>query len=258
MKKIQKTKADGRTLLIVITAVLLTGILAVGLLAKYRSDNQKQAELIASQFHFSSDYLEEGKTKTYEITDWMNGFDIQLYNYEKENEALISADDIEYQVQLSDPGKWGLTDNHNGEFKKDEGKTSQTIRINPQNGVNENDQITVTVTTTKPFKKTLSATFVMKGKNQPDYTIVDKKDGTMMLTIQSNSYSGDINIQWPSDKYVPDNTDPLMESWTNSTKTNTNQSVKTEKNTTYELLFFKKTTESVTSSTGSGTQIILS
>ena len=241
-----------RRFLLLIAAVFLTGILAGGLLAKYRSDNQKQAEMIASQFHVSSDYLEENGA-TYEITDWQDGFDIQLYNYEKENVALISEDDITYTVQLSDNSKWLCHDQKKGKITKSTEKTSQKIRITPQAGAAEGDKVTVTVHITEPFTKTLSATFTMKGKNEPEYSLTDQENGTVLLTVQSNGYNGDITIKWNENKYAPDNTNILMESWTGSS-----HALTVQKNTTYTLLFFKKSADSINESKGSGTTISLS
>ena len=267
-KKIKKKNTGARRnrmLLILLSAVLITGILAGGLLAKYRSENQKQAEMISSQFHVSSDYLAENNP-SYEITDWKAGFDIQLYNYEKENTALISDDEITYKVDLSEglkdkeektlqQDKWTYSDTHNGKIAKSSEKQAQSIKIRPapQSAVMENDSVTVTVTITSPFTKTLSATFTMKGKSQPDYTIKDQNDGSILVTIQSNSYDGDITVEWSADKYAPDNTNPLMANWTNPSQT-----LPVQKNTTYELLFFKKSVETITGNSGSGTTISLS
>lgn len=239
-----------RNLAIFLTAVLATGLLAGGLLAKYRSDNQKQAEMISAQFHVSSDYLtEEGSS--YDITDWQNGFEIQLYNYEKENTALISEDDITYEVSLSDTTKW-KTGKLNGTIRKSSEKQSQSIKITPTSA-SAGESITVTVNITKPFTKTLKATFTLKGKSQPNYTITDNEDGSILVTIQSNSYSGDFTVNWKEEKYTPDNTNPLMTEWKNSSQT-----ITVQKNTTYELLFFKKSVESINNTSGSGTTISLS
>lgn len=255
-KKKNTGTRGNRKLTILLIAVLITGILAGGLLAKYRSDNQKQAEMIAAQFHVSSDYLtEDASGPTYNITDWQNGFDIHLYNYEKENTALISEDDITYEVELSDTSKW-TSDPQNkttATIKKSNERQSQTIRIIPQSTVSENDSVTVTIKISQPFTKTLSATFKMRGKNEPDYSIEDQNDGTVLVTIQSNSYSGNMEITWNQDKYAPDNTNPQMETWNSSP-----QIFSIQKNTTYELLFFKKSVESTSGTSGSGTTISLS
>lgn len=255
-KKNTGTKGK-RILAIFLTAILLTGILTVGLLAKYRSHNQKQAELISSQFHVSSDYLAErdssGQYPSYEITDWQDGFDIQLYNYEKENTALISDDVITYDVTLSDASKWTYTDTNNGKIEKSNEKQSQSIKIIPPQTAGESDSVTVTIKTLTPFTKTLSATFIMCGKSEPNYSIQDQNDGTVLLTIRSNGYNGNIEINWNSDKYAPDNTNSQMESWTGNS-----QKLIVQKNTTYELLFFKKTVDTIAEMSENGTRISLS
>ena len=241
-----------RKLAVLLVAVLITAILAGGLLAKYRSDNQKQAEMIASQFHVSSDYLTENNP-SYDITDWKSGFDIQLYNYEKENTALISEDEIKYKVSLSDTSKWAFSDTHDGMIARSTEKQLQSIRIIPKPTAGENDSVTVTVEILQPFTKTLSATFTVHGKNEPDYSIQDQNDGTVLLTIRSDSYSGEITVDWKTDKYAPDNTNSLMESWSSSPQT-----FFIQKNTTYKLLFFKKSAELISDISGSGTTISLS
>ena len=236
-------------------AVLLLCLLLGGLLAKYRSDDQRQAQLTASEFHFTSDYLEE-TIASYTITDWQDGFDIQLYNYEKENTAQITQEDITYRVSLSGSTNWNsFTDSNDGKFAKSTEKKIQKIHINAPVGASQGDTVTVEITTTAPFVKTLSATFTMAGKNQPDYTITDQGDGTVALQIQSNGYSGELQISWAAEKYDPDNTNQYMRRWADSSPQGT---ISVEKNTTYELLFFKNTTENVTTQRGSGTSITVS
>ena len=240
---------------VVILAVILLGLLLGGLFAKYRLDHQKQAQLTASEFHFTSDYLEEA-TANYTITDWKDGFDIQLYNYEKENTAQITQNAIHYTVELESGDGWNsFEDSQGGNFPAATEKKTQTIHVNAPVGAKAGDQVTVTVTSTAPFVKSLSATFTMEGKNQPDYSIKDQGDGTVVLQIQTNGYSGEISISWNPEKYDPDNTNSNMTGWTDNSHQGT---ITAEKNTTYELLFFKNTTESVAASTGSGTSITVS
>ena len=207
--------------------------------------------MTAAQFHVSSDYLAENKP-SYEITDWQDGFEIQLYNYEKENTALISENDIEYEVKLSDTGKW-QSDVQSGTITGSSEQQSQSIKITPLPLAGENDSVTVTVSVVAPFTKTLSATFTACGKNQPDYSIQDQKDGTVLVTIHSNACSDTVTINWDTDKYAPDNTNSQMENWQSSPQT-----FSVQKNTTYEWLFFKKTTDSISDGSGSGTTIQLS
>ena len=260
IKKRNTGAKRGRKRTIILGAVLIAGVLTGGLVAKYRSDNQKQAEMIAEQFHVSSDYLEENNP-SYDITDWQDGFEIQLYNYEKENTALISEDEIQYKVTLSDTANWTSDPQDETpativQSSEDNKKKSATIRITPKSDANvsENDSVKVTVQVQKPFTKTLSATFHMKGKSKPNYSIKDQKDGTVLMTIQSNNYSGNLNIIWTADRYAPDNTNPQMETWQDS---DNSQTLSIQKNTTYELLFFKKFTENVNDTSGNGITISL-
>ena len=237
-------------LIVVFIGICMTG----GMLAKYRTALQKRSDITASNFHFTSDLLEENGAN-YTLTDWSDGFDIELYNYEKENTALISDENITYSVQLSD-SNWMCQDN-NGTLQKDsDGKgKAQTIHIDPKSGAEEGNAVTVTVKSTAPFKKTLSATFTMAGSSTPSYTIKDQGDGTVLLTIKTNSYSGTMNVSWNKNKFDPDNTNNYMTEWKDSTGSGT---LDTSSNTTYLLLFFKNTTDDVADKSGSGTSISLS
>ncbi len=225
-----------------------------GLMAKYRSDQQKQAEVKMAEFHFTSDLLEKNGA-SYTLPDWSDGFDIELYNYDKTDTKLISDTDITYKVTLSDTTKWKFSDSHNGEMKTSTGKEVQIIHVDPQPGVQENDEVTVTVKTIAPFTKTLTATFTMKGSKEPFYEITDQRDGTVLLTIKTNSYSDEVQVSWNTAQFDPDSTNPVMEKWSDAAG---NGILSAEKNTTYELLFFKNTTENVAEKNGSGTKINLS
>ena len=95
----------------------------------------------------------------------------------------------------------------------------------------------------------------MKGSNEPSYTVADQKDGTVLLTIKTNSYSGNVQVSWNAAQFDPDSTNPSMETWSDAAGKGT---LSAEKNTTYELLFFKNTTDTVETQNDSGTQINLS
>lgn len=238
-------------LIVVFIGICMTG----GMLAKYRTDLQKRSEITASNFHFTSDLLEENGAE-YTLTDWSEGFDIELYNYEKENTALISDENITYNVQLSN-SDWACRGDNSGTLQKDsDGKGKmQTIHIYPKGNITDASSVTVTVKSTAPFKKTLSATFTMAGSSTPLYTIKDQGDGTVLLTIKTNSYSGNMNVSWDKNKFDPDNTNTYMTEWKDSIGSGT---LETSSNTTYLLLFFKNTTDDVADKSGNGTSISLS
>ena len=124
----KKRNRFGKKWLWLFLLLVLVGILAGGVLARYRADNQKQEEMKSSDFHITSDLLEE-EGAFYDVTDWRSGIDILLYNYEKENVALIAGDDISYTVNVD--GKWVCSDPNKGVFKKSKDRTSQTIHLTP-------------------------------------------------------------------------------------------------------------------------------
>ena len=235
---------------------MLLAVLALGggLMAKYVKENRQQAEMTAAQFHISSDYLEETeKNAKYSITDWKDGFDILLYNYEKENIAQISECEISYDVTVGNG--WTVTDDGNGKLTVDSNKKAVALHLNPGASARKDDKVTVTVTTTAPYTKTLSAEFTLATSSVPDYTVADQGDGTVLLTIHSNDFTGDMTIQWTNDKLDPDNTNSLMRKWTEAGTTSSG-TLFVEANHTYELLFFKEKTDNVTCS-GTGTTITL-
>ncbi|MDO5389704.1 MAG: hypothetical protein Q4F24_01265 [Eubacteriales bacterium] len=253
-------KRNRRAVMISASILLAVCMIGGGLTARYISSNKKQAEMTSSQFHFTSNYLEEDTSpvKSYDITNWGDGFDIQLYNYEKENIAQIAADKINYTVTVSDG--WACTDSGNGTMQKSNSRETKTLHIAPsdKNAVNINDQVTVTVTTTSPYSKELSAEFHVITKSTPDYTVADQNDGSVLLTIHTNDYSGDMTVQWKAEDFDPDNTNDLMVNWYESADVEQTQTISVEANHTYELLFFKnKADVGITNTSGSGTTAVV-
>lgn len=252
--KDRKRKKCGKVKWIAIFT-LFAVLLAGGLFAKYISEHQKSADMTSSNFYFTSNYLEKSG-KSYDINDWQDGFDIELYNYDKDDETKVSQNDIKYKVNVSGDGDWTCKEGSEGSLKvgTSDNKTKQTIHINPSNTSKKGNVFTVTVTTTAPYKKTISATFTATSSDKPDYTIEDKEDGSVSLEILSNDYKGDVEITWNKDNLDPDSTNKYMKQWKDSDQKGT---ITVEKNTTYHLLFFKNTTGSIQSRTGSGTSIEL-
>ena len=232
-------------------AVLLIG----GLSAKYISEHKKDADMTSSNFYFTSDYLETD-TKKYDITDWSDGFDIELYNYDQGDESKVSEDNIEYEVSITGDGNWTYTDGNKGKLNlgTDGNKNKQTIHIEPGETAQKGDVITVTVKTTSPYQKSISAQFTLTSSSKPDYTIKDMGDGSVSLVIKTNDYEGTVKINWNQASYDPDNTNKYMNNWKDSDQI---KALKVEKNTTYQLLFFKNVTTDITGRTGSGTNITM-
>ena len=235
-KKVCKSSVKVRILLtIFVLALLLIG----GLTARYISSNKRKAEMTSSQFHVTSDYLEEGGAN-YNITNWGDGFHIQLYNYEKENLALVLADRISYQVEISDPGKWECTaDTGNGVLEGNGVRTSNTLTVTPKTGVsiNQNDTVTVTVKTTEPYVKELKATFTVTSKRLPENELTQSNsDGNQWhLVIKTNDYAGTVTVTWPNENICPDTTNEYMSNWSNNGSNN----LTVQENTTYDLVFLR-------------------
>ena len=120
--------------------------------------------------------------------------------------------------------------------------------------VKKGDTVTITVNTTAPYKKTLSATFKVVSEGSPSYTIQDQSDGTVLLTILTNDYSGNITVKWQTGQLDPDSTNTDMADWSDASGQGI---LKAEDNTTYQLLFFKNITDSFTERSGMGTEINL-
>ena len=245
----------------VLAVVCLLLMSVGGLMARYISSNEKQAEMVSSQFHISSDYLEED-APSYGVVDWGNGILINLYNYEKENVAQISATDIKYKVTVTG-GTYKVYDADGEEVSAvvgmytlpvDDDRYAQQICVMPD----EPGTVTVTLETTSPYKKSLSATFAVTSKQVPDYTIEDQDDGTVKITIETNDYENGITVIWDSSLFSPDNTNVLMESWQDSQNPDNTvvaKALAVTDNATYELIFFKKTEAAYSKTTGSGTTI---
>lgn len=250
--KEKKRKKCGKVRWIAIFT-LFAVLMIAGLSAKYILEHKKSAELTSSNFYFMSDYLKPDQT-SYDMNDWSDGFDIQLFNYDIEDDKKVSDDEIKYSVSIT--GNWNYTDEHHGTLSPgtSDKKNKQTIHIQPGNTAQKGDEITVTVTTTAPYKKTISAKFTAISNNRPDYTIKDENDGSVSLEILSNDYKGAITVTWDKNQFDPDNTNQYMKNWNDEDQTG---QITIEKNTTYHLLFFKNTTNMISTKTGSGTNITL-
>lgn len=235
-KQRRKNRRVGILLAVCVCAVILVG----GLAAKYISQNKQQAEASSAQFHVTSDYLEEEKV-SYQITNWGQGFNIQLYNYEKENLALISDKDISYTVTVEPADQWEANET-SGTLKGAGTMQTNTLAIKPKSGavINQNDKVTVTVKTTAPFAKTLSAEFTVASKAMPDYQLVQSKDDPNQwhLIIGTNDYSDTVTVSWPQNAVCPDTTSAYMNAWKNSGS----GSLTVQENTTYDLVFLSSVT----------------
>ncbi len=244
-----------RTILIVCAAILaLAGLLHI------ISARRRAAQEFA-RFHISSNYLEEGGGASYTVADWGGGFDILLYNYEKEDIDQLAGVDMAYTVTAEHAAAGVKT--QSGEavaadadgaylFAAEAAPAYHILHVTPEAGAA--DAITVTVQTTAPYQKTLTAKFQVRGYSKPDYTITDQNDGTVLLTVHTNDYQDTVTVLWEPEKFSPDTTNELMAAWTDETHIGC---FPVSGNSTYELLFYKKTDDPYTGQTGTATEIAL-
>lgn len=250
-------KKKKKMILIIAAVVLLIAATVTGILAKYIGSRKQTSSMTSAKFHISSNYLtEEGAEWT--VSDWGSGFDIAINNYETDNLANLSEVDMVYTVSVTDG--WIYSENGTTStsytLSKNSERTTQTLHVAPRNSTTGGD-VTVTVTTTSPYKKVLSATFHVVGKKTPDYSIQDQGDGSILITIKTNDYAGTETIKWDSAKYTPDNTNETIRNFYASNVGTDGLSFGTiavESNSTYSFLFF---TTYGADSEGTGTTITL-
>ncbi len=229
---------DNKKRRIPILLLIIAAILAVigGISAKYIAERKTEAEMIAEDFHISSDYLEVGGS-TYTVSDWTEGITIELYNYEKENTALKAANDIEYEVSLSSGNYSIYSDNdlvsskNGGIYTLEKGAGTHIIQVK-----DVEESVTVTVTTTAPFKKVLEGTFTLSGEKDLAYEVNRMTDNGdyYLLTLHTNTYEGKVTVTWPQD-LEPDNTNELMSNWSSNSGTTVKD---VNSFSTYKLIFF--------------------
>lgn len=235
-KKKNSRRRAGIWLVAAVCVVLLVG----GLAAKYITENRQQAEASSAQFHVTSDYLEEDGA-SYEITNWGDGFTVQLYNYEKENLALVSDADVSYKVKVTPEDKWECKECKDASAEHtltgNGAMQTNTLTIQPKDGatIEQNDKVIVTVQTTAPFTKELSATFTVVSSKLPEQQLEQSSadPNQWHLIIKTNDYTGTVTVSWPKDTLCPDTTNADMNTWMN----NGTASLVVQANTTYDLVF---------------------
>ena len=256
-ERMMKFKNNRKYYTIVLVAIpLILGVVGFAA-AKYVANYQKEAEIHASNFHFSSDYLRyaesNGQPAEIAVSNWgQKDVRFHLFNYEVENVALLSETDIAYKIDLSDDEAWtvSVTDSTGNLVNPVDGSYTLLQSDSPSShlvtltytGTEEIPQVTVKVTSTDPYTKTLTAKFTATTKKGIEYSVSDKGNYTE-LTISTNQYYGDIQVEWDPEFHSPDNTNEGMQLWMDSKKSGT---MTVREFTTYTLVFLEnKTHESV-------------
>lgn len=185
--------------LILLAAVVLLSFAGVTV-ARYVTQQTHSGVAEAKSFYFTSDLLCEvsqpdaAAMPVYYIDPQAVKFEINLFNWA--DSKRVTSDEISYTVDIA-----GGTAVHSGIIAGGI-KNNSVILVSPNSGSNE---ITVTVSSDKPYKKTLVGKFKLAQGNK--YNVEDKPGNTAaVLTITCTDGEKDITIKLP-DGVIPDATD---------------------------------------------------
>lgn len=180
------------------TAVLIFGGYTA---ARYVLQKTEKTVAEASEFYFTSDLLRETPEElseelpNYYVDPQNKDFQIALYN--SVDSLRVTSADIEYEVAVQN----GKAEKVKGTIRGGKANT-ENISITPDEG---EKSVTVTVKTTQPYSKILSATFTLALGNQ--YSIEDEAGNiAAVLTMNCTDDSKAVKLSLP-DGIIPDNTD---------------------------------------------------
>jgi len=257
VQKERRSILRGRTVPIACAVILTAG----GVLALHTFSEQRRAARELARFHISSNYLEEDAGASYTVGDWGGGFDILLYNYEKEDINQVATVDMTYKVTAEHAAVSVKKQNGEAVTAAAEGAYTfgaelttayHVLHVTPEAGSSEG--IVITVQTTSPYQKTLTAEFRTQSFKKPDYRVTDQNDGTLLITVDTNDYENSMTVTWDPDRYSPDRTNELMAAWTEEARIG---HFPVSRDSTYELLFYKKTDAPYAGQQGADTVITL-
>ena len=240
MERSSTSRRSGRTLqkywpaLLLLAVLLIAGSIGGVLLAKYITTNRQETAMVSAGFHMSSDLLE---TTAASNLGGVEDIVIELYNFEKENNAQISAVAITYTIAVTHGTVTSVMNGINAvSYTESSGvryyalaggneMVTHTITVRPDH----TGDVNVTVDSTAPFTKSLSGTFSYQA---PQYKIELIEGDHYLMTIYTNGYNGNISIAMGVGVYA-DRTVDLEESWSSS-----QQTLALHDNETYLLKFY--------------------
>ena len=198
MKPLHTVRLDKRRLLtLLLIAVLALSLLFAGITAaRYVLQQRESGIADAQNFYFTSDLLmEPSDTARYYIDPGSGSFDITLFN-SADSQRITSAD-IPFKVAVTGGTASSVSGTLTGGHS-----ASALLTVTPDANASE---ITVTVSTSAPFVKTLSASFVPALGNV--YTIQDTSgDTAAVLTMTCTDSAKEMILTLPAG-IIPDATD---------------------------------------------------
>ena len=227
----KKRKIIAGVSVLLAVALLLCVILSV---AKYIIKKGKQSELTSQKFYFSSNFLKSDEVPTYEI--YGNTVTFAVRNYI--DSFRVNATDINYTVSADS----GALDILNGSL---EGAASSSANITLSYDFAADElqkEITVSVTGTGKFTKTLSAKFIFIKYAGLKYEIKDQADRDYAeLYIYTGNTASDVTIAWDKAELLIDETnDYIFGNTTLNAEINSVTIRDIPADTTVKIVFFKK------------------
>lgn len=196
-KKVRHRKIPALAVISLCFFVVFAGITA----ARYVMQQTKQGIMEAQEFYFTSDFLKaEADNVSYYIDPNMN-FTVHLYHAEDSLRKTLS--EIKYSISVTGGS---YVDSGSGILKLDSGTADLTVT--PAVGATS---ITVTATSTKPYKKVLTAVFKVEKGNS---VVLEDSAGSRaaVLTMTCADASKTIAITLPQG-VIPDETNDNVASY---------------------------------------------
>ena len=227
----KKRKIIAGVSVLLAVALLLCVILSV---AKYIIKKGQQSELTSQNFYFSSNFLKSDEVPTYEI--YGNTVTFAVRNYI--DSFRVNATDINYTVSADS----GALDILNGSL---EGAASSSANITLSYDFAADElqkEITVSVTGTGKFTKTLCAKFIFIKYDGLKYEIKDQADRDYAeLYIYTGNTASDVTIAWNKAELLIDETnDYIFGNTTLNAEINSVTIRDIPADTTVKIVFFKK------------------
>ena len=227
----KKRKIIAGVSVLLAVALLLCVILSV---AKYIIKKGQQSELTSQNFYFSSNFLKSDQEPTYEI--YGNTVTFAVRNYI--DSFRVNATDINYTVSADS----GALDILNGSLAG-AASSSANITLSYDFAADElQKEITVSVTGTGKFTKTLSAKFIFIKYDGLKYEIKDQADRDYAeLYIYTGNTASDVTIAWNKAELLIDETnDYIFGNTTLNAEINSVTIRDIPADTTVKIVFFKK------------------
>lgn len=222
-----------RTVITVISVLLAVAISAfvIPTFAKYITNRGEQSELTSKNFYFSSNFLKSGEVPTYEI--YGNTVTFAVRNYI--DSFRISGADISYTVTADG----GTLDKSSGSLSGAV-SSSDNITLSYDFATDEmQKEITVSVTGTGDFTKTLQAKFIFIKNDSLRYEIKDEVNRNYAeLYIYTGNTASDVTINWDKAKLLIDETNDYIFGNLNSDK-NCVTVTNIPADTTVKIIFLK-------------------